>query len=228
LLEGENTLIEYENKQKEENAYLRLHHHIYHEIAQEMYPYQKRIEDLLNEAKPGNKEFKGIVAAVSVLNAFVKRKTNMLLVSSEHDTIPINELLLAVLESARYLEFVGIKTSVDESGFSAFPSRERCPEGEDEVESELPSDTVIALYDTFQFLTEQLIGHATLLMISYGREGLRLAADTDIEVSTENAPLQVSIEQQDDILFMTVKTMQVEKRHKRVTTGAHAEKKGGE
>ena len=237
LLEGENTLIEYENKQKEENAYLRLHHHIYHEIAQEMYPYQKRIEDLLNEAKPGNKEFKGIVATVSVLNAFVKRKTNMLLVSSEHDTIPINELLLAVLESARYLEFVGIKTSVDESGFSAFmdesgfkafPSRGRCPEGENEVESELPSDTVIALYDTFQFLTEQLIGHATLLMISYGREGLRLAADTDIEVSTENAPFPVSIEQQDDILFMTVKTMQVEKRHKRVTTGAHAEQKGGE
>ena len=170
----------------------------------------------------------------------------MLLVSSEHDTIPINELLLAVSESARYLEFVGIKTSVDESGFSAFmdesalptplnkskskafPSRGRCPEGADEVESALPSDAVIALYDTFQFLTEQLIGHATLLMISYGREGLRLAADTDIEVSTENAPLQVSIEQQDDILFMTVKTMQVEKRHKRVTTGAHAEKKGGE
>ena len=93
LLESENTLIEYENNQKEENAYLRLHHHIYHEIAQEMYPYQKRIEDLLNEAKPGTKEFLSIVAEVSVLNAFVKRKTNMLLVASEHETIPVNELL---------------------------------------------------------------------------------------------------------------------------------------
>ena len=47
-----------------------------------MYPYQKRIEDLLNEAKPGTKEFPGIVAEVSVLNAFVKRKTNMLLMIS--------------------------------------------------------------------------------------------------------------------------------------------------
>ena len=223
LLKGENTLIEYENNQKEENAYLRLHHHIYHEIAQEMYPYQKRIEDLLNEAKPGTKEFLRIVAEVSVLNAFVKRKTNMLLVASEHDVIDINELLLAVSESGRYLEFVGLKTSVDESGFIA-------PSAKDGSNA-LPSDTIIALYDTFQFLTEQLIGHATLLMISYGTEGLRLAADTDMEINTEHAPLPVSMEQQDDILFMDIKAIPVEKRHKCVTAATQdmqPKQKGGE
>lgn len=189
LLKSENTLIEYENSQKEENAYLRLHHHIYHEIAEEMYPYQKRIESLLNKAVPGTNEFKDIVAEVSVLNAFVKRKTNMLLMASEHDTIPINELLLAVSESGRYLEFVGIKTSVDESGFDA----------------DYPSDTVISIYDTFQMIADQLIGHATLLMISYAEEGLRLAADTDIHLNTENAPLLTDVDPQDDILLITVK-----------------------
>ena len=232
LLKGENTLIEYENNQKEENAYLRLHHHIYHEIAQEMYPYQKRIEDLLNEAKPGTKEFLGLVAEVSVLNAFVKRKTNMLLVASEHDVIDINELLLAVSESGRYLEFVGLKTSVDETGFTAFPSEGKGDrEAVDEVDSTYPSDTIISLYDTFQLLTEQLIGHATLLMISYGAEGLRLAADTDIEINTEHAPLPVSMEQQDDILFMDIKAIPVENRHKRVTAATQdmqPKQKGGE
>ena len=243
LLKGENTLIEYENNQKEENAYLRLHHHIYHEIAQEMYPYQKRIEDLLNEAKPGTQEFPGLVAEVSVLNAFVKRKTNMLLVASEHDVIDINELLLAVSESGRYLEFVGLKTSVDETGFmaptnknksssTAFPSEGKVAAKQpDEVDSTYPSDTVIALYDTFQLLVEQLIGHATLLMISYGTEGLRLAADTDMEINTEHAPLPVSMEQQDDILFMTIKAIPVEKRHKRVTAATQEmqpKQKGGE
>ena len=192
LLEGENTLIEYENTQKEENAYLRLHHRIYHEIAEEMYPYQKRIESLLNKAVPGTNEFKDIVAEVSVLNAFVKRKTNMLLMASEHDTIPINELLLAVSESGRYLEFVGIKTSVDESGFDA----------------DYPSDTVIAIYDTFQMIADQLIGHATLLMISYAEEGLRLAADTDIHLNIENAPLLTDVDPQDDILLITIKVAQ--------------------
>ncbi len=232
LLESENTLIEYENNQKEENAYLRLHHHIYHEIAQEMYPYQKRIEDLLNEAKPGTKDFLSMIAEVSVLNAFVKRKTNMLLVASEHDMIDLNELLLAISESGKYLEFVGLKTSVDESGFRAFPSEGKVAAKQpDEVENTLPSDTVIALYDTFQLLTEQMIGHATLLMISYGSEGLRLAADTDIDINTGSAPLPVSLEQQDDILFMTIKAIPLEKCHKRVTTAAQEkqpEQKGGE
>ncbi|SER01833.1 N-terminal 7TM region of histidine kinase [Lachnospiraceae bacterium NE2001] len=208
LLEGENTLIEYENKQKEENAYLRLHHHIYHEIAQEMYPYQKRIEGLLNEAVPGSKEFKDIVAEVSVLNAFVKRKTNMLLMASEHDTISVNELLLAVSESGRYLEYVGIKASVDESGISV----------------DYPSDTIIAIYDTFQMLIEQLIGHISMLLISYSEEGLRLAIDTSIKLNTENAPLPVSIEQQDDILLITIKVIPIETCHKRV----NAAEKGGE
>lgn len=218
LLEGENILIEYENNQKEENVYLRLHHHIYHEIAQEMYPYQKRIESLLNEAMPGTKEFKDIVAEVSVLNAFVKRKTNMLLMASEHETISVNELLLAVSESGRYLEFVGLKTSVDQSGSN-----------EDYL-----SDTIIAIYDTFQQLIEQLIGEATMLLISFSEEGLRLSTDTTIKIDTKNAPLPIEIEQQDDTLLIIVKAVPVQKHHKCVTTATQTKpseqlkRKGGE
>lgn len=218
LLEGENTLIEYENNQKEENAYLRLHHHIYHEIAQEMYPYQKRIESLLNEAVPGTEEFKDIVAEVSVLNAFVKRKTNMLLMASEHETIPVNELLLAVSESGRYLEFVGIKTSVDE-GFH---------------NEDYPSDIIIAIYDTFQMIIEQLIGEATMLLISFSEEGLRLSTDTTIKIDTENVPLPIEVERQDDILLITIKAVPIQKRHKCVTAATQikqsvlSKQKGGE
>ena len=218
LLEGENTLIEYENNQKEENAYLRLHHHIYHEIAQEMYPYQKRIESLLNEAVPGIKEFKDIVAEVSVLNAFVKRKTNMLLMASEHETISVNELMLAVSESGRYLEFVGLKTSVDDSGLNV----------------DYPSDTIIAIYDTFQMIIEQLISEATMLLISYSEEGLRLATDTAIRINTENAPLPIEIEQQDDTVLIIVRAVPVQKHHKCVTTATQTKpseqlkRKGGE
>ena len=212
LLEEENTLIEYENDQKKENAYLHLHHHIYHEISRRMYPYQKKIEDLLNEAKPGTKEFRDIVAEVSVLNVFVKRKTNMLLMASDHDTIPVNELLLAISESGRYLEFVGLKTSVDESGFN----------------DDYPSDTIIDIYDTFQLLTEQLIGRATLLMISYSEGGLRLAADTSIKINTENTPLPVNIEQQEDILFISINGISKKELHNYPAGTTQKKQKGGE
>ena len=187
LLESENTLIEYENRQKEENAYLRSRHRIFHEIAEAMYPYQKRIEELLTTAQPGSEAFRDRIADVSVLNAFVKRKTNLLLLSSEHDTIELRELQLAVTESARYLTYAGLRASVDESGW---------------FEESLPSDTVIALYDTFEQLAERMLGRATLLMISYTGDGVRMA--TDAEVDTITTPLPVTAEQRDDIWYLTV------------------------
>ncbi|MBP5490066.1 MAG: hypothetical protein J6Y10_05670 [Lachnospiraceae bacterium] len=191
LLESENTLIEYENRQKEENAYLRSRHHIFHEIAEKMYPYQKRIEELLTSTQPGSADFRSRIADVSVLNTFVKRKTNLLLLSSEHDAIELRELQLAVSESARYLTYAGLKSSVDESGWP---------------DVTLPSDTIIALYDTFEMLVEKMLGRATLLMVSYTGEGLRMASDTEmaLPLSADVTPLPVSAEQQDDIWYLTV------------------------
>ena len=108
--------------------------------------------------------------------------------ASEHDTIPVNELLLAVSESGRYLEYVGLKTSVDERGFNA----------------DYPSNTIIAIFDTYELIIEQLIDHATMLLISYSEKGLRLAADTEIKLNTENALLPVNAEIQEDILLITI------------------------
>ena len=126
--------------------------------------------------------------------------------------------MLAVSESGRYLEFVGLKTSVDQSGSN-----------EDYL-----SDTIIAIYDTFQQLIEQLIGEATMLLISFSEEGLRLSTDTTIKIDTKNAPLPIEIEQQDDTLLIIVKAVPVQKHHKCVTTATQTKpseqlkRKGGE
>ncbi|MBR4182998.1 MAG: hypothetical protein IKQ56_04150 [Lachnospiraceae bacterium] len=215
ILESENTLIEYENRQKEENAYLRLHHHIYHEIAQEMYPCQQKIAELLNEAHPQTDGFKDIIAEVSVLNAFVKRKTNMLLMASEHDTIPVNELMLSISESGKYLAFMGIKTSVDESGFINSKS------------IELPSETVISLYDTFRLITELLYGHASMLMVAFKESVLTLATDSNIPINTENMPLPTTVESQDDILYISIQPTSPD-RLAHVLANDQLQEKGGE
>ena len=197
LLESENTLIEYENRQKEQNAYLRSRHHIYHEIAAQMYPYQKRIEELLNAARPGEEGFRRQIAGVSVLNAYVKRKTNLLLMASEAENIRLQELLLAVSESARYLTYAGLRTSVDESGFCAAPAAK----GEEDT---LPAAALIALYDGFEALAEHLIGHASLLMVSFSGDRLTLAADADGPIEAPGTGLPVTEEERDGILYLTV------------------------
>ncbi|MBO4653654.1 MAG: hypothetical protein J5649_10105 [Lachnospiraceae bacterium] len=192
LLESENTLIEYENKQKEENAYLRSRHHIYHEIAEKMYPYQKRIEEMLNGATPGSEGFYDCIAEVSVLNAYVKRKTNLLLLASENETIEMRELQLAVSESARYLTYAGLRSSVDESGFAA--------------DMRLPADTIISLYDTFERIIEQILRKASLLMVSCKGTDLTMATDSEAPmlILTGEAVLPITAEKQENILYLTI------------------------
>ena len=192
LLESENTLIEYENRQKEENAYLRSRHHIYHEIAEKMYPYQKRIEELLNSAVPGSEGFRECIAEVSVLNAYVKRKTNLLLLASENDTVELRELQLAVSESARYLTYAGLRSSVDESGFAA--------------DRRLPADTVIALYDTFERIALQILKKASLLMVSCSGADLTMATDSEAPmlILTGEEVLPITAEKQENILYLTI------------------------
>ena len=193
LLESENTLIEYENKQKEENAYLSSRHHIYHEIAEKMYPYQTRIKQLLDEAKPGEADFMERIAYISVLNAYVKRKTNFLLLASGADKTDLNELQLAVSESGRYLSYVGVKTSVDESGFA----------GKDGA-AHRDAESVTALYDSFELIAEQLIGKASLLMVSYADEGLKLATDMKEDPDLSGPLLKAQIKKSEGIMYITI------------------------
>lgn len=192
LLESENTLIEYETLQKEQNAYLRSRHRIYHEIAEEVYPWQKRIEELLDSAHPDTPTFRRDIASVSVLNAYVKRKTNLLLTLSEQKDIPLRELFLSVSESGRYLSYAGLKTSVDESGFT---------ETQEEL---LAAGLIVALYDTFEILAERLLGCASLLMVSFSQGTLHLAANPKAQIETSGTPLPVCSNEREGIRYLTV------------------------
>lgn len=184
-IQQENDLIRAETEQREKEAYLQSRHRIYHEIARELYPCQKRISELLRDAEPGSPEFRSSVALVSVLNAYVKRKTNLLLLGSERERLKAEELCLALRESAAYLTLAGLRSSVAE------------PE-----EVELPVSHVLALYDAFEILAEQLLGHAASMMVSWEQDGLRLAADTELLPQTDGVSLPVRFRQQENILYM--------------------------
>ena len=186
-IEQENDLISAEAGQKEKDAYLQSRHRIYHEIAAELYPVQKRIDRLLSRAKPGTDGFRDTIAMVSVLNAYVKRKTNLLLLASEKETLSLSELLLALQESAVYLTLAGTQTTAD--------MRE---------EETLSSDRVIALYDAFEHLSEQLLGTAPSMMVSVSGEGLRITAKASRRPDPPQIPLPVSFLESEDILYITV------------------------
>ena len=187
IIGQENDLIRAETEQKEKDAYLQSRHRIYHEIAEELYPCQKRIAQILSEAVPGSESFQEKIALVSVLNAYVKRKTNLLLLASEKESFNLSELLLALQESAGYLTLAGMQTSADMQ--------------KDET---LPSDRILALYDAFEHLAEQLLGEVPSMMVSLSGSGLRLAVKADRRPDTAEIRLPVIFRESEDILYITV------------------------
>ena len=187
MIEQENDLIRAETEQKKQDAYLQSRHRIYHEIAAELYPCQKKITQILNEAVPGAEDFKQKIAFVSVLNAYVKRKTNLLLLAAENETLSTNELFLALQESANYLTLAGLQTTVAK------------PE-----EKLMPAAVILSLYDAFEALAEQVQGRAPSLMVSWYGDGLRLAAEAESEPDPATICLPVRIRKSEDVLYMDI------------------------
>ena len=185
LMEQENDLIRAETEQKEKDAHLQSRHRIYHEIAGELYPWQKRISQLLDEAKPGSEDFREKITQISVLNAYVKRKTNLLLLASENDTLSTGELYLALQESANYLTLAGLPTIVLKP--------EDMPK---------PAEQLTLLYDAFEQLAEQLLDKASSMMVSWTPDGLCLATQADQAPDPAGLPLSVHFRSEEDTLYM--------------------------
>ena len=185
LIESENNLIQAETEQREKDAWLQSRHRVYHEIAEIMYPVQRRIEGLLEQMEPNTSAFREHLAVVCVLNAYVKRKTNLLLLSAEKESLTTHDLYLALKESAVDLTQAGLRTDVGQ------------PE-----EAALPSDRVIALYDAFEAVAERLIGDAHSLMVSMRPNALVLAADTARVPDTAALPVSAQAREEEGILYL--------------------------
>ena len=186
LIESESSLIRAETEQREKDAWLQSRHRIYHEIAEILYPCQKRIEELLGRMEPNTPAFRDQLAQVSVLNAYVKRKTNLLLLASEQDTLSIQALFQAIKESANYLSLAGLQTDALQP----------------EEELALPAAAAIALYDAFEAVAEQMMGHASSLMVSWRGTTLSLATAAKHLPDLDALPVTARTRQADGILYM--------------------------
>ena len=187
MIEQENNLIQAETEQKKKDAYLRSRHHIYHEIAEKLYPCQKKIGQILDRAEPGSEDFRNQIAMVSVLNAYVKRKTNLLLLAAENEMLSAQELTLSLEESANYLTIAGLPATVRST--------------EDEL---YPAEQILSVYDAFEMLSEQLIGKASSMMVSWEESHLLLAVPTEYLPDTEGISLPVEYHTEEDILYMDI------------------------
>ncbi|MBQ9824121.1 MAG: hypothetical protein IJM63_06450 [Solobacterium sp.] len=188
LLSEENDLIAVENELKERKAHLEAQDQVYDRIASALYPKQKRIEALLESTPPESDGFPAVLAECCVLNAYCKRKSNLLLLSEDSLPHPNRELFLALQESARFLKCCGIDAAAIGEEYSDFPLV-----------------IIHTLYDTFETLIEVLLPFMRRMTVSLSSDGIRIAAETDTVPQLPETSLPVGCKESDGCLFLTVR-----------------------
>jgi hypothetical protein len=192
ILSEENGLIAVENELQVKKAHLDAQARVYDRISAALYPKQKRIEELLNSASPESDSFPAVLAECCVLNAYCKRKSNLMLLEEESLPRPNRELFLAMQETARFLKCRGIDAAATGVEYSDFPLAR-----------------IHELYDSFEILIEALLPVMRRMTASLTPDGVRLTveADPDAEIGAAlpGTPLPVERVLSDGCLFLTIR-----------------------
>ena len=188
ILSEENSLIRAENELKEKKARLDAQNLVYDRIAAELFPRQKRIESLLDAAEPGTAGFGKALGECCVLNAWCKRKSNLLLLDEAALPERHRELFLALQESARFLKCCGVEAAAV-----------------GEETTDLPLADIHELYDTFEAVIEAWLPVMQRMTVSLLEDGIRLAVDTKQALPLPETVLPVEERSGDGTVFLTVR-----------------------
>lgn len=187
LLSEENELITVENELREKQAHLDAQDRVYDRIAAALCPKQKQIKALLAAHEPGTPAFSRALGLCCVLNAWSKRKSNLLLLSDEELPRPNRELFLALQDSARFLKYCGVEAAAMGEEYSALP---------------LPA--IHALYDAFETIVEALLPALKRMTVSITRDGVRLAIETDALPPLPETGLKTERRDSEGYVFLTL------------------------
>ena len=187
LLSEENDLLAVEPELKARKAHLDAQNQVYDRIASALYPKQKRMEVLLESTPPESESFPAVLAECCVLNAYCKRKSNLMLLSEDNLPRQNRELFLALQESARFLNCCGIEAAATGEEYSS-----------------LPLEAVHGLYDSFETVIEAFLPYLHRMTVSLSPLGVRLAVEADRSPAMPQTALPVTCSESDGCLFLTI------------------------
>ena len=180
LISEENDLISAENELRAKQAQVDSRNLIYARIAEKMLPYHRLALEKIDGIKPDDPDFDKKIACLNLLNAYIKRGTNLLLVSEGEDEISVNELKLAVDELARYLHYCGVRTNTAAVG------------------GKVSRDDALSLFTSVYAVVGALPDNTTLLNIAINGGDLRIAADGD---SADGLPGNITVRESGGIFI---------------------------
>ena len=154
----ENELLQKELKLKEQQAQLEEKKRIYDRITEDTAPKLRKMEQLLEEASDPEVS-RVAMTGMCVIGSYLKRRSNLLLLSEECPIIPAREMEYCLWESLQNLQMGDVYTLLDA----------KC-------EGSLRMEYVIAAYDFYEDVVERLLEkmNAMIVHISCSQQTLKM------------------------------------------------------
>ena len=143
-LNENNELLRAENELKEKKAKIDEKNRLYDRITREVAVQLKKAEGLIQQAERNSAEAEGIFAELCVLNAYIKRRGNLLLLNEDYYFINSKELEYCITESLDNIRINDVYVALNGS-----------------CECNMSVESAVLMYDLFEKAVEQLLHSMT-------------------------------------------------------------------
>lgn len=168
----QNELLQAELKLKEQQAQVAEKGRLYRRIAEEITPQLAKMEALLSQANGDPLHANRPMAKICTIGSHVKRRSNLLLLGEEDQFVNSREMEYCIRESLDNLQLMAVYTML-----------------EAQCEGELRLKHVIAVYDFYEGLVEELLDQITAMMIRFSCKNGSIKMNLQIGCA-DNVPQQ--------------------------------------
>lgn len=155
ILEEENAMLEGENRLAQQREQIRQKTALYDTIMNRLHTELLLVNYLLDTVPDEEDAFIHQMQYAAIINAYIKRYSNMLLLIEEHTILDSTELSLAIQETASYLTLYGIQIYYETDGTM-----------------QLSGEKILTSYAVLEYVIEEAIHtcHAMFLTLSFHKD----------------------------------------------------------
>ncbi|MGN0312422.1 MAG: hypothetical protein ACI4CC_06565 [Lachnospiraceae bacterium] len=199
VLAEENAMMKAENDLAESWSKIDQQNKLYDDVAKSVKPQLYQLMEMLEELPKEEEPFVGIMKNACILNSYVKRHSNILLLCSQRKYLDGNELRMAVSESLEYTAMSGVKTYGSYRG-----------------EGLVFGETILMAYEVFEAVLESAVPGAEAILVhsdtSGGKVKMRIeisrpreywtAGRLEEKISAFNGTLKTELEEETEYISL--------------------------
>ncbi|MGN1112359.1 MAG: histidine kinase N-terminal 7TM domain-containing protein [Acutalibacteraceae bacterium] len=174
VLAEENAMLDAENKLAEERVRIEQQNKLYDDIAKKVKPQLDKLSELVDMPVQSEEGFEQAMKYACILNAYIKRISNMLLLFHQNNRVFSGELCLAISESLEYVRLNEVKAHFEYRG-----------------EGSLSGECILLIYEVFESALEVSIPGSDAVLVNL--DILRDYINLRIEINAPGKTLPQSI-----------------------------------